>query len=43
MSVRKRWKGLRSLVMVERERQVGDKTSKERAYFLSSRAFERAR
>ena len=42
MSVRKRWKGLASLVMVERERAVGEKISKERAYFLSSRAFERA-
>jgi predicted transposase YbfD/YdcC len=42
MSVRKRWKGLQSLVMVERERQVGEKTSKERAYFLSSQPFDRA-
>jgi predicted transposase YbfD/YdcC len=42
MSVRKRWKGLQSLVMVERERQVGERTSKERAYFLSSQPFDRA-
>jgi predicted transposase YbfD/YdcC len=36
MTERKRWKGLRSIVMVERERQVGDETSSERAYFISS-------
>jgi predicted transposase YbfD/YdcC len=28
--------------MVERERQLGEKTSKERAYFLSSQVFDRA-
>lgn len=36
MSERKRWKGLRSIVMVERERQLGADTSVERGYFLSS-------
>jgi predicted transposase YbfD/YdcC len=36
MTGRKRWKGLRSIVMVERERQVGAETSTERAYYLSS-------
>jgi predicted transposase YbfD/YdcC len=30
------WKSLRSLVMVERQRTVGDKTSTETAYYLSS-------
>ncbi|MEB2313092.1 MAG: ISAs1 family transposase [Polyangiaceae bacterium] len=35
---RKRWKGLRSTVMVERERQVGYETSTERGYFLSTHA-----
>jgi predicted transposase YbfD/YdcC len=30
------WKDLRSIVMVERERTIGDKTSTERAYYLSS-------
>lgn len=30
------WKGLRSIVMVERERTVGDKSSRETAYYLSS-------
>jgi predicted transposase YbfD/YdcC len=42
MSERKRWQGLQGLVMVERERQVNEKTSKERAYFLSSHPFEKA-
>jgi predicted transposase YbfD/YdcC len=44
MSERRRWKGLRSIVMVERERQVGEKSSTERAYYLSSHelAAERA-
>jgi predicted transposase YbfD/YdcC len=36
MSERRRWKGLRSMVMVERERQVGEQTSSERGYYLSS-------
>lgn len=30
------WKGLRSIVMVERERTIGEKTSRETAYYLSS-------
>lgn len=30
------WEGLRSIVMVERERTIGDKTSRETAYYLSS-------
>lgn len=30
------WKNLRSIVMVERERTIGDNTSTERAYYLSS-------
>ena len=30
------WKGLRSIVMVERERTMGGKTSRETAYYLSS-------
>jgi predicted transposase YbfD/YdcC len=30
------WKGLRSIVMVERERTLGGKTSRETAYYLSS-------
>jgi predicted transposase YbfD/YdcC len=44
MSERRRWKGLRSIVMVERERRVGEQSSTERAYFLSSHelAAERA-
>ena len=37
MSERRRWKGLRTIVMVERERQVGEHSSTERAYNLSSR------
>lgn len=36
MSERKRWKGLQSIVMVERERQTASGDSTERAYFLSS-------
>lgn len=32
------WKGLRSIVMVERERAMGGQTSSERAYYLTSRA-----
>lgn len=44
MSERRRWKGLRSIVMVERERQIGEQCSNERAYYLSSHklAAERA-
>ena len=38
MSERKRCKGLRSIVMIERERVVADKTSVERAYYLTSHA-----
>ncbi len=30
------WKGLRSIAMVERERTIGGKTSRETAYYLSS-------
>lgn len=36
------WKGLRSVVMVESERTVGDKTSFERRYYLSSLAADAA-
>ena len=36
------WKGLRSVVMVESERSVGDKTSFERRYYLSSLAADAA-
>jgi predicted transposase YbfD/YdcC len=36
MSERRRWKALRSIVMVERERLIGTQSSTERAYFLSS-------
>lgn len=36
------WKGLRSIVMVERERTVGDRTSRETAYYLSSLALSAA-
>jgi len=43
MSERKRWKGLQSIVMVERERHVGPDSSTERAYFLSSHALEAPR
>ena len=32
------WKGLRSVVMIESERTVGEKTSYERRYYLSSLA-----
>jgi predicted transposase YbfD/YdcC len=37
MGERGRWKGLQSIVMVERERTVGNKTSRETAYYLTSR------
>lgn len=36
------WKGLRSVVMVESERSLGDKTSFERRYYLSSLPAEAA-
>jgi predicted transposase YbfD/YdcC len=36
------WKGLWSVVMVERVRSVGDETSSERAYFITSHAAEAA-
>lgn len=36
------WANLRSIVMVERERTVGEKTSKETAYYLSSLAIDAA-
>lgn len=38
MSERKNWKGLKTIVMIERERVVGDKTSSEKAYYLTSHA-----
>jgi len=37
------WKGLKSLVMVERERTVGDKTSAETAYYVTSLPADPAR
>jgi predicted transposase YbfD/YdcC len=37
------WKGLRSIAMVERTRIVGEKTSLERAFYLSSHAADAAR
>lgn len=37
------WKGLRSVVMVERERMAGEKTSVERAYYLTSCAADAAK
>ncbi len=43
MSERTKWKGLRTLVMVERERVVGGKTSVEKAYYLSTDAPDAAR
>jgi predicted transposase YbfD/YdcC len=36
MSERTKWKGLRTIVMIERERFVNDKTSVEKAYYLST-------
>jgi predicted transposase YbfD/YdcC len=36
------WKGLRSIVMVERMRSVGEETSTERAYYVSSHAADAA-
>jgi len=36
MADRKRWKGLRSIMMVERERVVGDRRSMEVAYYITS-------
>lgn len=38
MSERARWKGLRTIVMVERERTMGDETSVEKAYYISTLA-----
>lgn len=38
MTERTRWKGLRSIVMVERERTVGDATTLEKAYCASPEA-----
>lgn len=32
----KQWEGLRSLVMIESERQVGEKVSREKRYYISS-------
>jgi predicted transposase YbfD/YdcC len=37
MTERTRWKGLKSIVMVERERTVGDATTLEKAYYLTTR------
>ncbi len=37
MSESKRWRGLRCIAMIERERQVDEQTSTERQYFLCSR------
>lgn len=37
------WKGLRSILMVERERTIGDETSRETAYYLSSLSESAAR
>jgi len=39
---RHEWKGLRSIVMVERTRSVGEQTSCERAYYITSHAAEAA-
>jgi predicted transposase YbfD/YdcC len=36
MTDRKKWMGLRSIVMIERERHIGDQKSTERQYYLSS-------
>ena len=35
---KKVWKGLRSVAMIERVRTIGEQTSTERAYYISSRA-----
>jgi predicted transposase YbfD/YdcC len=43
MTERPRWKGLRSLVMVERERTVGGETSVEKAYYLTTHRPDPAR
>ncbi len=37
MSARANWKGLRSVVMIERTRTIGNKSSVEKAYFLTTR------
>jgi len=37
MMERARWNGLTSIVMVERERTVGDETTVENAYYLTTR------
>jgi predicted transposase YbfD/YdcC len=38
MTERDRWKGLQAIVMVERERTVGDETTVEKAYYLTTRS-----
>ena len=38
MGERAKWKGLRTIVMLERERVIGEKTSVEHAYYLSTAA-----
>ena len=43
MSERTKWKGLRTIAMIERQRVVGDKTSVENAYYLSTCAPDAAR
>lgn len=43
MSERKHWKGLRTIVMVERERVIAGETSAEKAYYISSHAPDAAR
>lgn len=43
MSERRHWKGLRTIVMIERERVVAGETSVEKAYYLSSHAPDVAR
>jgi predicted transposase YbfD/YdcC len=37
MTERTKWSGLRSIVLVERERTVGDETRREKAYYLTTR------
>jgi predicted transposase YbfD/YdcC len=36
MEDREAWKGLRTVVMVESTRTIGDKTTREQRYYLSS-------
>ena len=43
MSERKHWKGLRTIVMIERERVVAGETSVEKACYLGSHAPDTAR